>query len=457
YICLRSEKNGRLCVVMSSSQTEKITLDTQNEKEADKSNEPCEDSSSVPLTSSEQQVAQNEPPDGGLLAWSQVLAGHLATMSSTGYTNAFGFFLSYYTTALDESPSTISWVVSIQGFLIYFIAAFSGRAMDAGYYYHFAITGLILQLLGIFMTSLVSSYWQLMLAQGICQGLGSGLVITPTMAVVATYFSKKRALAMCGVSSGSATGGVIFPLIARQLLGRVGMGWTVRTFGFVCLANAAITLAIIKPRKLPRKSGAVIALGSLRDAWFGVFALAMFMLMLGFYFVYYYVTSFAQNVLSAPTGTSLTLLLVINALGVPGRIIPSCLSDWYTGPQNMLMILVALTGILGFVWAGIHSLSGLWGLVVLYGFIGANIQSLTAPALASAGRDPAKIGAEMGMIFTVMSIGQLAGPPIAGALISSGGGDYFYAQMFAGSVIIGGALLFIASRALSAGWKWKKC
>lgn len=65
------------------------------------------------------------------------------------------------------------------------------------------------------MTSLVSEYWQLMLAQGICQGLGSGLVLTPTTAVVATYFSKRRAVAMCGVSSESAIGGVIFPLIAR--------------------------------------------------------------------------------------------------------------------------------------------------------------------------------------------------------------------------------------------------
>ncbi|TVY88745.1 Fujikurins efflux protein, partial [Lachnellula willkommii] len=271
---------------MSTSQTEKIFPESHREKGADDYTNPHDTTTSDTLTP-DLRIAQ-QPPDGGMLAWSQVLAGHLATMSSTGYTNAFGFFLSYYTTALKESSSNISWVVSAQGFLIYFIGAFSGRAMDAGYYYHFTITGLILQLIGIFMTSLVSEYWQLMLAQGICQGLGSGLVITPTMAVVATYFSTKRAVAMCGVSSGSATGGIIFPLIARQLLGRIGIGWTVRIFGFVCLANAAITLAIIKPRNIPRREGALIALGSFRDAWFSVFALAMFLLMLGFYFMYYY-------------------------------------------------------------------------------------------------------------------------------------------------------------------------
>lgn len=110
-----------------------------------------------------------------------------------------------------------------------------------------------------------------------------------------------------------------------------------------------------------------------------------------------------------------------------------------------------------FVWAGIKSISGVWGLVVVYGFVAANIQSLTAPALGRVGRDPAKIGAEMGMLFSVMALGQLAGPPIAGALISHGGGSYLYAQMFAGSVIVCGALLFVAARILSEGWKWKKC
>lgn len=115
-------------------------------------------------------------------------------------------------------------------------------------------------------------------------------MLTPTMAVVATYFSTKRAVAMCGVSSASATGGVIFPLIVRQLLGRVGIGWTVRIIGFVCLANAATALAVIKPRNVPRKGGPRIALDSFRDPWYSIFALAMFMVNLGLYFVYYYVS-----------------------------------------------------------------------------------------------------------------------------------------------------------------------
>lgn len=169
------------------------------------------------------------------------------------------------------------------------------------------------------------------------------------------------------------------------------------------------------------------------------------------------VTTFAHNVLLTSSSTSLSLLLVMNALGLPGRFVPSYLSDQYIGPQNMLVIIVALTGILVYVWAAVDSLPGLWGFAVAYGLVAASIQSLTAPALASAGRDSARIGTEMGMIFTFMSFGLLGGPPIAGSLISRGGGNYLYAQMFAGSIICCGALLFLATRLMSAGWKWQKC
>ena len=230
------------------------------------------------------------PPDGGLQAWLHVLAGHLMAINALGYTNTFGFFQNYFTTALHQSPSNISWVGSIQAFVGLFIAAFAGRAVDAGHFYPLVFTGVTLQLLGIFMTSLVTEYWHLLVAQGICQGLGAGLVITPVMTVVATYFSTKRAVAMCGVTSGAATGGVVLPLIARQLLDSVGIAWTVRVFGLVCLVNNVVALAILRPRVMPRKGGALIALDAFGDMWFGIFSGGMFLVMLGLYFCYFYVS-----------------------------------------------------------------------------------------------------------------------------------------------------------------------
>ena len=62
----------------------------------------------------------------------------------------------------------------------------------------------------------------------------------------------------------------------------------------------------------------------------------------------------------------------------------------------------------------------------------------------------------MGMIYSVMSIGSLCGEPVAGALIQNDRGNYLYAQMFGGSVMICGALMLVGSRILSIGWNVAK-
>ena len=163
-------------------------------------------------------------------------------------------------------------------------------ALDAGLYYYVAVIGLTLQVLGVFMTSLTAQYWQLLLAQAICQGLGNGLVFTPTMALVSTYFSKRRAVAIAGMSSGTATWGMEFSLIARQMLGKVGFAWTVRTMGFVILTNAVVVIVLIRPRRLPRKNGPLIELAAFKDPWYSFFGLGLFLALLGIYFGYYFVS-----------------------------------------------------------------------------------------------------------------------------------------------------------------------
>ena len=159
------------------------------------------------------------PPDGGTLACIQVLMVHFTVTGTWGYITSFGVFQTYYETALDVSQSAISWLGSVQIFLLFFIGTFSGRAVDAGYFHHVYVLGSVLQLLGIFATSAATTYWQLFLgesalvsaksfqlhlaniqifvpAQALCSGLANGFHFTPAVALLSTYFVKKRALAM---------------------------------------------------------------------------------------------------------------------------------------------------------------------------------------------------------------------------------------------------------------------
>jgi hypothetical protein len=146
------------------------------------------------------------PPDGGFNAWLQVAMGWLIIFVTWGYVNSFGSFQAYYTQVLPEDPSTISWIGSIQVFLTFFIGAFSGRLLDAGLFVPTLFVGGVLQLLGIFMMSLSTKWYQLLLSQGVLTGIGGGIFFCPSMGLIATYFSDHRALAVGIVTTGNSVG-----------------------------------------------------------------------------------------------------------------------------------------------------------------------------------------------------------------------------------------------------------
>ncbi|KAH8585944.1 major facilitator superfamily domain-containing protein [Bisporella sp. PMI_857] len=401
---------------------------------------------------SHQADAVGPPPDGGTRAWLQVLVGHLVVFNSWGYISAFGVFQAYYATTLDRSPSDISWIGSVQTFLIYFISTFSGRATDAGYYRHVLIAGLTLQLVGVFATSFATQYWQLFLAQGICVGLGDGLVFCPTVTLISTYFLKKRALAISGIANGFVTGGIVFTTIARQLLYKIGFPWTLRVMGFVILANGVIILSLARTRIPPRVTGPFIEFAAFKEASYVLFSSGMFLAFMGVYFAYYYVATFAKDFIGMSPKDSLNLLLVMNAIGIPGRIVPAILADRWLGPVNTLILFVISSGLLVYCWAAAHTINGLWAIVIIYGFFGAGVQSLFPPALGSLTSDLSKLGIRIGMVFSVISIGCLTGPPIAGAIIQANHGGYLHSQMFGGSIMICGATLLVGGRIVTTGF-----
>ena len=119
------------------------------------------------------------PPDGGVQAWTQAWVGHLVVFQVWGFINSYGVFQTYYVSALGHQPSDISWIGSVQIFLLFFIGTFSGRMTDAGYFRIIFGVGTFLLVLGVFLTSFCTEYWQVFLAQGVCTGLGNGLMFTP--------------------------------------------------------------------------------------------------------------------------------------------------------------------------------------------------------------------------------------------------------------------------------------
>jgi MFS family permease len=403
-----------------------------------------------------QDASHNEPPDGGIVAWTQVLLMHLVFFNTWGVTNGFGVFQEYYSKNLGQSQSSISWIGSFQVFLLFLLGVVGGRASDAGYFRTTFAFGVLLQLIGIFMASLCTAYWQIFLAQGLCMGLGNGFAFVASLSVVSSYFGKTRAFALGIASSGAAVGGLVYPTVIDQLLnrGRLGFPWTVRVMGFIMMATYAPCLALFRPRLAPRKSGPLVELSALREAPFLLFIAAMFLNFWGLYFAFFYMGTFARDCIGI--SRPINLVMVINGVGIVGRILPNIIADRWTGLFNLMVPLGVVASLLVYAWAAVRTEASLYVFTVLYGFVAAGLQSLYPAAATTMSPEASKTGARVGLIFSVVSIANLTGPAIAGALIQQGKGSYLYAQLFAATAILIGAFMGAAVRVSKAGFTWTK-
>lgn len=154
---------------------------------------------------------------------------------------------------------------------------------------------------------------------------------------------------------------------------------------------------------------------------------------------------------------SINLLIILNGVGVIGRVLPNFLADRYFGPLNLIIPATTASSILIFSWMAVKSQTGLYVFAVVYGIVGAMVQGLFPAVLSSLTTDLRKAGTRMGMVFTIVAFAVLTGPPLDGALIQADGGDYKGAQEFAGACLaIGTSLLAVCRWKKSRGKFWVK-
>ena len=157
--------------------------------------------------------SEKNPPNGGYTAWSKAVGCFLIYFNTLGLTASFGVYQTYYQTTGLGTPSMVSWIGTIQAFLLFFVSILSGPLFDRGYGQYLFYLGCLFIVLGTFMLSLATEYYQIILTQCICVGLGSGMLWIPTMSFIAARFGPaQRALAIGIITSGSSIGMKLFPL-----------------------------------------------------------------------------------------------------------------------------------------------------------------------------------------------------------------------------------------------------
>ncbi|KAJ5887890.1 MFS general substrate transporter [Penicillium taxi] len=386
----------------------------------------------------------SEAPNGGVKAWLQVLGSFFLFLNTWGVINSFGVFQSYYQKELipNSSSSNISWIGSVQACLLLIIGVFTGPLFDAGYFYVLLSLGSFLVVFGMFMTSLCTEYWQLILAQGIAVGLGSGCLFIPSVAIVSTYFTTKRSFATGLAASGSSLGGIIYPIIFVRLQPQIGFGWSTRVIAFIMLGMMLICLAVMRVRVLPPQKRRLLEPRAFLEVPFTMFTITEFFGFMGLYIPFFYCITYASEKTKASENLAFYMLPIINAGSVFGRIIPNFLAD-KTGPLNILIPCSLISALLAYCWIAIESFGGFIVFAILYGFFSGTFVSLPPTTVVSLSPSLGLVGTRMGMSFTFAGLGLLIGTPVAGAILHSYG--WLGTQLFcACSVAIAGVCCIIA-------------
>lgn len=368
--------------------------------------------------------APSPPPNGGTQAWLQVLSGFSLFFNTWGLLNTFGIYQTYYESGalFTQTSSNIAWIGSIQAYCVLLVGAFSGPIYDRGYLRVLLIIGSFGIVFGHMMLSLCHEYWQVILAQGFCIGIGAGCLFVPAVAILPTYFSTRLGLAVGLAASGSSMGGIIYPIVFYRLIDKIGYGWTVRVCGFIALATLFIPIFLMKMRVKPARARALIDWSAFTDVPYMVFTVATLIGFIGLYVVTFYISYFGQSQGITDTSLSFYLVPILNAGSVFGRTIPNAMAD-KLGVFNMILPGALVMSILIFCLIAVKSVAGIVIVTLLFGFFSGVFIALPPVCFVMLTKDKSKIGTRIGMGFGIVGFSVLASAPGGGNILGTNAAD----------------------------------
>lgn len=397
------------------------------------------------------------PPNGGFVAWLQVAAGFMIFFSTWGMVTAYSVFQTYYEAGepFKASSSNISWIGSIQCFLLQVMGLVAGPIYDRGYLRHLLVTGSFLVVFGLMMLSLCKEYWQALLSQAFCVGIGAGLLFVPTVSVIPTYFTTQIGLAIGIASSGSSLGGVIYPIVLSRLIPQIGFPWAVRVLSFIALVTFIIPVAFMRMRVRSPKPRAVVDWSAWRDAPYMVFSLGLLIVFIGNVVLIFYISYYPAERRYTDRSLAFYITAIFNAGSVIGRILPNALSD-RIGVFNTMAPFTIILGVTILCLLGVNNSAGLIVEAIVTGIFSGVVVALPPVCFRMLTENKSMIGTRSGQGFAIGGLGLLIGGPSAGAILGTTGSlNWTGLWVYGGVTACAAGVVFAVVRVMRSGLNMK--
>ncbi|KAB8238131.1 MCT family MFS transporter [Aspergillus alliaceus] len=409
----------------------------------------------------QKQVEQaSDFPDGGWRAWSVVLGSWCAMVPSFGLLNTMGVLEAWLANdqLKDYSKASIGWIFGVYSFFLYFGSVQVGPVFDAYGLRPLLAPGCIGLIGSLMVFSVAKEYYQFMLGFSVLGGISSSMVFTPSVACLAHWFHRRRALATGIAATAGGFGGIIFPILIWNLTEAVGFPWAIRITGFICAFFCILCILFLKTRLPPKKlGGGKIDIRALREAPFALLTVAIFLIDFALLIPLTYITSYAQSH-GMQESLAYQVVSILNAASILGRIVPGYFADRYGRFNVMIVTTFVCTVFTLALWlpAGSNT-AAIVAYAVLFGFWSGSAISL-APVCVAQISTTEDFGKRYGTTYSLVSVGALFAIPIAGEIMKAQSApgkkeDYSGLIVFCGLVYGCACLFFVLARGVKVGWR----
>lgn len=379
----------------------------------------------------------------------------LVQFTTIGLLFSYGLFFKPLEAEFGWSRTLMSGAMSVATLMMGALAILAGRLNDrfgprlvvggAGLAYGLAFA----------LMSQIEAPWQLFVLFGTGVALGLGAHDVVTLSTIARWFTARRGIMSGVVKSGTALGQVAVPPIAALLL--VAYGWrttlvVLGVSGMALLLIAALAMerppAILNRAALNRTHPAPTSPDLTGTSYAQARRTRVFWSLCAIQFLFF------PSMMTVPThlpvhGSDLgmsaaraaTLLSILGATSIAGRLTVGTLSDRIGGKRAFLMCFVLLVAsLLGLLATTSHGL--LFGVVAIYGFCHGGLFTVVSPLVAEYFGMRAH-GAIFGTILFFGTLGGAMGPILAGWIFDTTGS---YALAFTGLATLAAiGLVLVAS------------
>ncbi|BEI98685.1 hypothetical protein CcaverHIS631_0309840 [Cutaneotrichosporon cavernicola] len=431
---LRTSEDSALAVELAEEVSEsQATSEGKEQEPFEGREEPEEGGKEQPEEGGKEHATAGHigpPPDGGMRAWLVVIGSAFSIFCVLGLVTGAGQFQAYYLAHQLKGYSTakVAWLASIQITLTFGGAVISGALFDAYSAQPLVMLSTLGQFGSLVAVAFSRTYYQFLLSHA-AFGVSAAIVYSPATGIAAHWFLRRRGTAVAVIMSGAGAGGVIYPILIKNLTDRF-------VWRDAILILAGIHFVLMLPgclfmkKRLPNRPP--VPVRALAKPWkdfrYCFLIVGQSLTSLAVFSPYFNASLYARANHASPTVVGYAVA-ILQAGNFVGRMASGPLADRF-GTWLIFVLFAALSAItlFGFFIVPLNTPATVAGLAI-YGCVSGGHVTLI-PAVTATISPAHEIGMRLGLLWTVLSVTMLVGPVISGELITVGNGTYKWAGLW---------------------------